>query len=299
MKPICILFVLPLLGTGCRTDQSAYLKKALSRLERIERAAYRENSESYFPGGTIPRRNLRYCVGQRNRADTTLRHSYLSYSNADDTTRSDGGYDGTTAIDHDTREAIIDDLSIPRAPCGLTASTFFCRAEAIRRYVLASSDPIRTEFVPRGDGYRLRTEIDRDCAVEFRDRPCYNRPQREPFPEAEHSAYEIVFDSGRMPRKLRREQTHQTTVDSICNAEIGYEPCEPLRPEEYYPDGCMLRKRKLRNQAKKPYDIVGRQAPARTLADAGRRVRHAFRGYPPAESGRTIAEAIDSLLRER
>ena len=71
MKPICLLFVLPLLGTGCRTEQSAYLEKALSQLERIERVAYWRSSESYLPGDTIPRRYLRYYVEQRNRADTT------------------------------------------------------------------------------------------------------------------------------------------------------------------------------------------------------------------------------------
>lgn len=129
MKPICLLFVLPLLGTGCRTEQSAYLEKALSQLERIERVAYRRSSESYLPGDTIPRRYLRYYVEQRNRADTTLRHSYLSYYNADDTTRIDGGYDGTIAVDldHDRREVVIDDFSIPRAPYRLTDMTFFCR----------------------------------------------------------------------------------------------------------------------------------------------------------------------------
>ena len=176
------------------------------------------------------------------------------------------------------------------------------------------------------------------------------------------------------------------------------EPQAPLRLEAYYPDGYMLRKRKLRNQAKKPYDIVGRQAPDWTLVDADstavslgdlrsrvlliqftgigcgpchasipflrsleerytpadvgvvaietwgtplrsigvyvrrnrinypmlagtdetvdaylpdravpvyllvdaeRRVRHALCGYTPAESDRTITEAIDSLLREQ
>ena len=301
MKPICLLFVLPLLGTGCRTEQSAYLEKALSQLERIERVAYRRSSESYLPGDTIPRRYLRYYVEQRNRADTTLRHSYLSYYNADDTTRIDGGYDGTIAVDldHDRREVVIDDFSIPRAPYRLTDMTFFCRAEAILRYVLTTSDPIRTEFTPCGDGYRLRLDIDRDCVVEFWGRPYYNRPPRELFLEAEHSAYEIVFDSERMPRKLRREQTHQITVDSVFDVRIDYEPQAPLRLEAYYPDGYMLRKRKLRNQAKKPYDIVGRQAPDWTLVDAERRVRHAFCGYTPAESARTITEAIDSLLREQ
>ena len=270
MKPICLLFVLPLLGTGCRTEQSAYLEKALSQLERIERVAYRRSSESYLPGDTIPRRYLRYYVEQRNRADTTLRHSYLSYYNADDTTRIDGGYDGTIAVDldHDRREVVIDDFSIPRAPYRLTDMTFFCRAEAILRYVLTTSDPIRTEFTPCGDGYRLRLDIDRDCVVEFWGRPYYNRPPRELFPEAKHSAYEIVFDSERMPRKLRREQTHQITVDSVFDVRIDYEPQAPLRLEAYYPDGYMLRKRKLRNQAKKPYDIVGRQAPDWTLVDA-------------------------------
>ena len=140
MKPICLLFVLPLLGTGCRTEQSAYLEKALSQLERIERVAYRRSSESYLPGDTIPRRYLRYYVEQRNRADTTLRHSYLSYYNADDTTRIDGGYDGTIAVDldHDRREVVIDDFSIPRAPYRLTDMTFFCRAEAILRCNVAA-----------------------------------------------------------------------------------------------------------------------------------------------------------------
>ena len=78
MKPICLLFVLPLLGTGCRTEQSAYLEKALSQLERIERVAYWRSSESYLPGDTIPRRYLRYYVEQRNRADTTERSPSIS-----------------------------------------------------------------------------------------------------------------------------------------------------------------------------------------------------------------------------
>lgn len=49
----------------------------------------------------------------------------------------------------------------------------------------------------------------------------------------------------------------------------------------------------------------GRRLPARPavpvylLVDAERRVRHAFRGYTPAESDRTITEAIDSLLHEQ
>ena len=332
--------------------------------------------------------------------DSQPRYDSLFVYPADDTTRIDGGYDGTIAVDldHDRREVVIDDFSIPRAPYRLTDMTFFCRAEAILRYVLTTSDPIRTEFTPCGDGYRLRLDIDRDCVVEFWGRPYYNRPPRELFPEAEHSAYEIVFDSERMPRKLRREQTHQITVDSVFDVRIDYEPQAPLRLEAYYPDGYMLRKRKLRNQAKKPYDIVGRQAPDWTLVDADstavslgdlrsrvlliqftgigcgpchasipflrsleerytpadvgvvaietwgtplrsigvyvrrnrinypmlagtdetvdaylpdravpvyllvdaeRRVRHAFRGYTPAESDRTITEAIDSLLHEQ
>ena len=244
MKPICLLFVLPLLGTGCRTEQSAYLEKALSQLERIERVAYRRSSESYLPGDTIPRRYLRYYVEQRNRADTTLRHSYLSYYNADDTTRIDGGYDGTIAVDldHDRREVVIDDFSIPRAPYRLTDMTFFCRAEAILRYVLTTSDPIRTEFTPCGDGYRLRLDIDRDCVVEFWGRPYYNRPPRELFLEAEHSAYEIVFDSERMPRYVAHETDRsfrwidggrrflimQETATGWMHLYLG-EPGEPLR----------------------------------------------------------------------
>ena len=270
MKPICLLFVLPLLGTGCRTEQSAYLEKALSQLERIERVAYRRSSESYLPGDTIPRRYLRYYVEQRNRADTTLRHSYLSYYNADDTTRIDGGYDGTIAVDldHDRREVVIDDFSIPRAPYRLTDMTFFCRAEAILRYVLTTSDPIRTEFTPCGDGYRLRVDIDRDCVVEFWGRPYYNRPPRELFPEAKHSAYEIVFDSERMPRKLRREQTHQITVDSVFDVRIDYEPQAPLRLEAYYP----RRLHAAQAQAAEPsQEALRHRGPAGARLDARRR----------------------------
>ena len=401
MKRIGHLLALTLLlGTGCRTDQSAYLQKALSQLERIERVAYREISESYSPGDTIPRRYLRYYVEQRNRADTTLRHSYLSYHDGNDTTRCDEIYDGTYRIevDHDRREVVLDDFSIPRAPYRLTASTFFCRAEAILRYVLTTSDPHRTEFEPCGEGYRLRLDIDLNTSVEFYGRSYYNRPSREYFPEEHHSAYEILFDRKRMPYKLRREQTHQTTVDSVFDVRIDYEPQAPLRPEEHYPADYTQRKYRQRKGAPRPFDIVGRQAPDWTLVgadstavslgdlrsrvlliqftgvgclpcqtaipmlnslgtryapsdvgvvaietwgtplhsigayvrqkeisypllagtdetvkaylpdgtvpvflllDAKRRVRHAFRGYTPAESDRTITEAIDGLLREQ
>ena len=46
MKPIRLIFVLSLLCTGCRPKQSTYLQKALSELERIERAAYRTLGKS-------------------------------------------------------------------------------------------------------------------------------------------------------------------------------------------------------------------------------------------------------------
>ena len=271
MKRIGHLLALTLLlGTGCRTDQSAYLQKALSQLERIERVAYREISESYSPGDTIPRRYLRYYVEQRNRADTTLRHSYLSYHDGNDTTRCDEIYDGTyrIGVDHDGREVVVDDLSVARAPYRLTASTFFCRAEAILRYVLTTSDPHRTEFEPCGEGYRLRLDIDLDTSVEFYGRSYYNRPSREYFPEEHHSAYEILFDRKRMPYKLRREQTHQTTVDSVFDVRIDYEPQAPLRPEEHYPADYTQRKYRQRKGAPRPFDIVGRQAPDWTLVGA-------------------------------
>lgn len=270
MKPIRFIFVLSLLCTGCRPKQSTYLQKALSELERIERVSYQQFGESYYPGDTVPRRTRYYYVEQRNRADTTLRHSYLVYFDADDTTRIDGAYDGTIAVnvDHDRREMIVDDFSTPRAPYRLTATTFFSRAEAILRYVLTTGDPIRTAFEPCDEGYRLRLDIDRDCIVEFWGRPYYDHPTRELFPETCHSAYEMVFDRHGMPYKLRREQTHQITVSSVCNVKISYEPHEPLRLEEYYPAGYRKRKRRPKKLSEESRGIVGRQAPDWTLVDA-------------------------------
>ena len=45
--------------------------------------------------------------------------------------------------------------------------------------------------------------------------------------------------------------------------------------------------------------LPDRAVPVYLLVDAERRMRHAFRGYTPAESDRTITEAIDSLLHEQ
>lgn len=270
MKPIYLLLALALLGTGCHTEESAYLKKALSQLERIERVAHYTDTEVYLPFDTIPRHYHRYYVEQRNRADTTLRHSYLVYYDGDDTTRCSSIYDGICCydIDHEQRQIVIDDFSVQRAPYRLTAVTFFCRAEAILRYVLTTSDPIRTRFEPCGDGYRLRLDIDLDCDVEFFGRPYYYRPPREVSSEARHSAYELCFDRHRMPYLLRREQAHQTTIDSISNVQIDYEPQAPLQPEKYFPAGYTQRKYQLRNKAAQTLDIVGRQAPDWTLVDA-------------------------------
>lgn len=400
MKPIYLLFALPLLGTGCRTEQSAYLKKALSQLERIQRVAYKEDVKTYAAGDTIPRHSLRYYVEQRNRADTTLRHSYLSYLDGNDTTHCTEIYDGIRRIevDHDRRRVTVDDFSVKRAPYRLTASTFFCRAEAILRYVLTTSDPIRTVFEPCGDGFRLRLDIDLDCNVTFFGRAYYDRPPREFFPDECHSTYEIRFDSRRMPCVLRYERSGLISVDSVFDVRIADEPQEPLRPEEHYPADYTQRKYRLRNGSPRPFGIVGRQAPDWTLVDgdsvavslgdfrsrvlliqftgvgclpcqaaipllnslgtryapsdvgvvaietwgarpstlgaytrqkkiaypllagtdevagaylpdgtvpvfllldAKRRVHRALRGYIPAESDRTITEAIDSLLREQ
>ena len=285
MKPICLLFVLPLLGTGCRTEQSAYLEKALSQLERIERVAYRRSSESYLPGDTIPRRYLRYYVEQRNRADTTLRHSYLlllQRRRHDTHRRRIRRNDRRRSRPRQARSGHRRLLDSPSAlppdghdlfSAGRRPSCATCSPPPIRS---APSSPLRRRIPPApGHRSRLRSRI-------------LGPPLLQPPAARTVSRSGALGLRNRLRQRADALQTAART-DAPDHRRLGLRRAHRLRAasaarlEAYYPDGYMLRKRKLRNQAKKPYDIVGRQAPDWTLVDAERRVRHAFCGYTPAE----------------
>lgn len=152
--------------------------KALSELERIERVSLQQFGESYYPGDTVP--DARGTTMSSSATAPTRRCATAIWSISMRTTRRAStepttGTESAVNVDHDRHEMIVDDFSTPRAPYGLTATTFFSRRKPLR-YVLTTGDPIRTAFEPCGEGYRLRLDIDRDCIVEFWGPPLLRPP---------------------------------------------------------------------------------------------------------------------------
>lgn len=267
------LFATSLALAACgEVDQTTCLQKVLGNLERIESAAYRSLRESYAPGDTIP--SVHTCFFQEldNPADTTIGACYLCFTD-EKTPRLQFGYDGNAkfSVEHDLREVRIDDFTARPLPFRPVNPPFFNRAENIVRYALTTSDRIETQFSESGDSYRFRMIIDIGKAVEFFGKAFYMPDPGIDIWGPPVSAYELwIRKSDCLPYRIRREQVHDTSVETVSDVEINRLTAADLRAADCYPaDYTIVTRQKQGVPKRQKPSIVGKQAPDWTLTDAG------------------------------
>ena len=182
-KALLFTLFLSLTAHG-QPDRTDYLQKVLRNLTRIETSSFRQHSESYPPGDTIPHVQEKFCKAFANPADTTLGVKFL-YLDAADTSRLSFGYDGfgSAVIEYGEKCVLADNFSTLRLPFRPIAMPFFNYAENILRYALTTTDRIETRLDDTGDDMRFRLTIDEERQVEFFGH-AYHMPSEVPDPAA-------------------------------------------------------------------------------------------------------------------
>lgn len=266
---LSLLAALPLMTCG-QAGHAGYLQRVLSGLQRIESASYRSLHEAYAPGDTIPLVFRRFYRELDNPADTTIGASYVSFDDAD-TTRFDFGYDGKVRVlpDHETKTITIDDFTARPLPFRPVNAPFFNKARNILQYALTTSDRIETHLEESDSEYHLRLVIDIRKTVEFFGKAFHMPDTGNSIWGPPRSVYEMwIRKEDDRPYRIRREQVHDISVETVSEVRINQQRAEDFRLERYFPADYAIRKYALRRQAESPSAIVGKKAPDWTLADA-------------------------------
>ena len=272
-KTLCILSACVLVLMGCTDPQASCLKKALAAVENVKAATYYERVRSWAPGDTLFMENLYYKQEWDNPADTTLGASFLWWDAAD-TTRLLSCYDGRVLIylDPDDRQARMDDFTTRHLPFRPVQPPFFSYVRSILDYVLTTTDSIDVQWPEdmddTSDCYHLSLTIQEDTQVEFFGRGTHM--PKNPFTQADPtSRYDLwIGKADYLPRKVRRQMSHQTSEHCCIPVRISTEAERPPRAEEYVPAGYKVRYRGEPEAVPSVNPLLGQQAPAWVLTDA-------------------------------
>lgn len=268
MKKLLLFVAFLSLTAYGQVDRTGYLQKVLRNLEQIETSSFRIHSEAYAPGDTVPHAHDSFYKAFANPADTTLGVKFLKFDAAD-TSRLLFGYDGfeKASIEYNEKIVLADNFSTLRLPFRPITIPFFNYAENILRYALTTSDQIEIRLDDTDDDVHFRLAINEDRQIEFFGR-AYRIPTR---PLDPRSVYEIwIRKSDDLPYRIRREMEHDTTDATVSDVSINTLPRTDWHIKDYFPTGFSIHMKGVYKSTPKPSSpILGRQAPAWSLTDAG------------------------------
>ena len=143
IKLLLIIFFLTALPTiYAQNSGKEYLKKVLTKLEKVESATYNITNESWQHGDSTALSILHGFVKEYNNPmDSTIGASYVSLD-ANDTTKMDFYYDGNirALTYHDNKKLVIDDFTFRPLPFRPVSPPFFNHAKNIIQYALTTKD---------------------------------------------------------------------------------------------------------------------------------------------------------------
>jgi len=256
---------------SCRTNNSStvYLQKVLKNLEKIESASYSAQIEHWQPGDTLLAGI--YCILCKefnNPADTTIGASFLNYY-CDTPTKLDFAYDGKirALIYHNEKRIVVDDFSVSRwqLPFRTIQPPFFNYTKNIIQYALTTNDSIVVDLQEFDEYYYFKLVINEDKQVEFFGKAHY-MPEN-PYVWETTSIYELwISKSNNLTYKVRREQSHDISVETISNVELNKLSIADFNIYEHFPADYEVRQYGVRGERKES-DLVGKKAPVWILND--------------------------------
>ena len=170
IKLLLIIFFLTALPTiYAQNSGKEYLKKVLTKLEKVESATYNITNESWQHGDSTALSILHGFVKEYNNPmDSTIGASYVSLD-ANDTTKMDFYYDGNirALTYHDNKKLVIDDFTFRPLPFRPVSPPFFNHTKNIIQYALTTKDHTTLELKDEGNNYYFYTNVGAGQAFKY------------------------------------------------------------------------------------------------------------------------------------
>ncbi|MBA7551846.1 Thiol-disulfide oxidoreductase ResA [subsurface metagenome] len=264
-----------ILINSCKIDNNKndYLQKVIDNLDQIESATYFTTSSGYAPGDTSAYvTSYQYFKEYSNPTDTTIGSSYVSLLQ-EDTTKMTFCYDGNmrAIVYEDIKILVIDSFKLNNLPFRPLNPPFFNYTKSIIKYALETKDSITIGLIDLGDSVHLSLAIYGDKQVEFFGKP-YHIDNPFSFGD-EVSKYDIwINKSNDLPYRIRREMSHDISVQTCRNVEFNKNNIEDFIASKYFPSDFTIRDYRKRGSATPKDDLVGKVAPDWVLKDVNNNI---------------------------
>jgi thiol-disulfide isomerase/thioredoxin/outer membrane lipoprotein-sorting protein len=270
-KMVFALSVSILVLSSCAENYTStdYLKQVAEKMERIESATYWVQTENWNPGDTAASSVYnRYVESYRNPSDTAIGSSWAIFK-TENRARMEYAYDGNARalIYDDVKEVVVDSFNVRRLPFRPVSPPFFNYTENIIKYILENNDSTLLTQKDMGEDIYVKLTIYEDRQVEFFGKAHYipkNQYTIDPT-----SIYELWIDKNtNLPRKVRREMSHNISVSSVSHCEFNRRVREEFVVSEYFPRGYEIRQYGQEGKMRRPDALIGKKAPGWTLQDS-------------------------------
>jgi len=271
------LFVILMLSSTIIFGQSKndYLKKVLNKLKKVESATYNSRREGWAPADTAASGIMNYFTKEYNNPlDSTIGASYVSLLQQD-TTQMTFCYDGKmrAIVYEEDKKIVIDSFNVRKLPFRPLTPPFFNYTKSIIKYALETKDSISIKMEEKEDVVYLCLTIFKDQQVEFFGKAYYMEKNPYDFGEST-SKYEIWIDkSTDLPFKVRREMSHDISVETISNVSLNKIKIKDFKASDYFQPNYKIMAYGIQNEKRKENNLIGKKAPDWTLLDTNNKTQ--------------------------
>lgn len=273
MKNSIFLILAMVILSSCLENESittkTYLSEVLTELNKIESATYHSTKEKWNPGDTLATAIYHnYVKEYNNPSDTTIGASWVVLKEKDRIIR--WAYDGhmSASVYHDDKRIRIDSFKIRKLPFRPVSPAFYNYTKNIVQYALESKDSIVLERENLADAIYIKLTIYEDRKVEFFGKAHYTPKSPYSFGDPT-SRYQLWIDkSSNLPYKVRREMSHDISVQTISNPEFNTLKIENFKVSDYFPKDYKIRQYGESRKKADPNKLLGNKAADWQLTNA-------------------------------
>jgi len=256
-------------------SKNDYLKKVLNKLKKVESATYNSRREGWAPADTAASGIMNYFTKEYNNPlDSTIGASYVSLLQQD-TTQMTFCYDGKmrAIVYEEDKKIVIDSFNVRKLPFRPLTPPFFNYTKSIIKYALETKDSISIKMEEKEDVVYLCLTIFKDQQVEFFGKAYYMEKNPYDFGEST-SKYEIWIDkSTDLPFKVRREMSHDISVETISNVSLNKIKIKDFKASDYFQPNYKIMAYGIQNEKRKENNLIGKKAPDWTLLDTNNKTQ--------------------------
>ena len=256
-------------------SKNDYLKKVLNKLKKVESATYNSRREGWAPADTAASGIMNYYTKEYNNPlDSTIGASYVSLLQQD-TTQMTFCYDGKmrAIVYEEDKKIVIDSFNVRKLPFRPLTPPFFNYTKSIIKYALETKDSISIKMEEKEDVVYLCLTIFKDQQVEFFGKAYYMEKNPYDFGEST-SKYEIWIDkSTDLPFKVRREMSHDISVETISNVSLNKIKIKDFKASDYFQPNYKIMAYGIQNEKRKENNLIGKKAPDWALLDTNNKTQ--------------------------